>query len=133
MAAVTALSPIHAAAHHGTPRPEAVRVDAITERTVKWQALSSLLAGHRAKFERVIALADDAPAGINASILAELANKARGGLRQIAATEANPILDGSFGSLGQWNQNGRGPAVDDLLRSAEFHAARAADAARKVA
>jgi len=35
---MTAHTPIHAAAHHGTPRPEPVRIDALSARIAKWQA-----------------------------------------------------------------------------------------------
>lgn len=121
------------AAHHNVPRPDPVRIDAVSDRLAKLDALILLLNGHRDSFQHVIDLADAAPAGINASILADLANKARGGIRQIDATLADPHVTGTHTDLGAWGPNGRGPGVADLVRRAEFHAARADDAARKVA
>jgi hypothetical protein len=91
----------------------------------KLDRLIALLADHRIAFQEVLDLAGQDHDRISASILTGLAKRARGGLSAIERTLDDPQLGGSaFGSLGDCVPNRRGPQVEDLVRSARFHAAR---------
>lgn len=89
----------------------------------KLDRLITLLAGHRAAFEEVIALEGQGPTRVANMIIAEKVKSARGGIKAIERTLDDPQISGSaYGSLGDWGQNGRAPQVADLVRSARFHA-----------
>lgn len=105
----------------------------IDAETIKRQRLAVLLAEHRATLNEVIRIADrHTQRSGHAIILWELARNARLALSAIAKTEADPHLTGTHGSLGEWGQNGRGPRITGMLRSARFHD-RELSAARAVA
>jgi hypothetical protein len=90
----------------------------------KLERLTALLASHRATCEQVIALSEaNQGHGARSTILGALARRAKGYIAGIDRTLRNPSVSGTHSDLGAWGHNGRGPAIDDLLRSARFHAA----------
>lgn len=90
----------------------------------KRQRWTLLVTEHEASFNEVIRLANQFPRDV---MLAGLKRRAEAGLRALRAHNVEfSSQPHGFGSLGEWGQNGRGPLVAGLLRSARFHAARVA-------
>lgn len=91
----------------------------IAKKTRQW---SYLVEAHRAALERVLSLAEQHPDNIGLRMSSESATLWLGMLTDEAA---HPSLGaGPFGSLGRWGQNGFGPAIADMVRGAEWHAAQ---------
>lgn len=89
----------------------------------KLDALIAMLAGHRAACEEVIRLADASDELPGARLLGGLRLRARGCILAIERTLDDPQISGSTHTdLGRWGPNGQGPRIDDMLRSARFHA-----------
>lgn len=96
-----------------------------------WEAdraarLAVVHADNKAALAEIIALA--APTGDPATdfILARLADKARRWMGAIERAERTPFLSpAGEDDLGHWGENGRAPAIRQMLVSARLHAASA--------
>jgi hypothetical protein len=86
--------------------------------------LSATLADNRRSLEQTLRICAR-PTGdrIADRILAGIASRARSDLKALSKAERNPVLasDG-FDDLGHWGVNGLQPAIQDMLRDAQFHA-----------
>jgi hypothetical protein len=91
----------------------------------KQQRWTLLVTEHTATFNEVIRLANQFPRDV---MLAGLKRQAEAGLSALRSHDAQfSSQPHGFGSLGEWGQNGRGPMIQGLARSARFHAGRAAE------
>lgn len=88
-----------------------------------FDTLMALLESHKAKLERVMALAGES--GHTRSqhrMLDTLAKRARSYHRMVCAAMERPVLHPTHGDLGRWGRNGCAPTIDDIVSSAEFQA-----------
>lgn len=88
-----------------------------------FDALEVLLAEHKAKLQRVIDLAAEGGRDRTAQhMLDQLAKRAGSYLRMANATLERPVFHPTHGDVGRWGRNGFAPTIDDICRSADFHA-----------
>jgi hypothetical protein len=80
-----------------------------------------ILLEHKRNLERCI-LANVSHRGDRATtlILDALTHSARRYLAAVTRDLSRPIMGGPYGTAGFWGPNGRGPAIDDIIKDSEI-------------
>lgn len=99
----------------------AAHTETDVQRLARWERMASAIL---AKLEEVILLATGPNERACQISLDALAAYARRWRRLLLDDMRRPLLVTDYGSLGDWGPNGLGPAIDDTLANARFHAAR---------